>query len=161
MDTFSESQKFNQPWLIGLLILVILASAVPAYIAYEDFKNEWKLQLSLAFAIVLPLFLSVLFLFFLKLKTKIDLGGIHYGFYPFRRNLKTIPWREIKSCEVIQYSPLMDYGGWGYRFGRKGKALNVRGNKGIFIVFKNDKKLLIGTQKETEAKRIIKLYFKE
>src|SRR5690606_19532086 len=128
MITFSESHKFNQPWLVGLLIAVILVSAVPVFIASEDFKTQWELQLVLAFAIILPLFLAVFFLYFLKLNTKIDLNGIHYGFYPFRRNLKTIPWREIKSCEVIQYSPLMDYGGWGYRYGRKGKALNVRGN---------------------------------
>lgn len=161
MATFTESQKFNQPWLIGLLAIVILASLFPIFIAYEEFLNDRELQIALTLTVAFPLFLVIFFLFFLKLNTRIDSVGIHYGFYPFRKNLKTLSWHEINSCNVIQYSPLADYGGWGYRFGKKGKALNVRGNKGIFIVFKNDKKLLIGTQKEAEAKRIINLYFKE
>ena len=41
---------------------------------------------------------------------------------------------------------------------RKGKALNIKGNIGIQIIFKNGKKLLLGTQKQNEAKMVIETY---
>jgi hypothetical protein len=54
--------------------------------------------------------------------------------------------------EVITYRPIIDYGGWGVRFGRKGMAYNVSGNIGLLISRKNGKTILIGTQKPDEMK---------
>ncbi|MCQ0110186.1 hypothetical protein JGC31_01235 [Zhouia sp. CL16] len=64
-------------------------------------------------------------------------------------------------CKVIKYNPIKDYGGYGWRIGfrGKGKALNIRGNKGIQIIYKNNKKLLIGTQKPELADKTITTYF--
>ena len=98
--------------------------------------------------------------FWLKLETKIDEQGIHYGFWPFNLKPKHILWREIKSCYVRKYNPLTEYGGWGYRsgFGKKSGAMNVKGTIGIQIELSNNKKLLIGTQKEREAKSVLETY---
>lgn len=51
----------------------------------------------------------------------------------------------------------MDYGGWGLRLGffGKGRAYNISGNIGMQIVFKDGKKLLIGTQKSAEIKSFL------
>lgn len=60
------------------------------------------------------------------------------------------------------YSPIKEYGGWGYRITLKnGKAFNVTGNKGIQLVLKSGKKLLIGTQQESEASLVINRYLKK
>jgi hypothetical protein len=43
----------------------------------------------------------------------------------------------------------MDYGGWGIRYGLKGKAYSISGNRGVFFAFtegKKVRKLMIGSQ---------------
>ncbi len=158
MKTFYEEQQFNQPWLKILFFFILVVSLIPLiiFMNQEDFYTNseefWLLFLTNTLLVFLFLFLIRV----LKLKIKIDTHGIHYAFYPFRNSLKTITWREIKSCQVVSYSPIGDYGGWGYRISlKKGRALNVKGNKGIKIELLTGKKLLLGTQKPLEAKEAI------
>ena len=58
----------------------------------------------------------------------------------------------MSKCYVREYSPIAEYGGWGLRGGffGKGSALNVSGNKGLQLELKNNKKILIGTNKPKE-----------
>ena len=162
MRVFKEIQKFNQWWiqLVNLLLVGLLV-----YLCYiwfiekegaDDFgDNGLLIQLLVLGTIVLDLLL----LYLIKLKTEIDEIGIHFQFFPFQRSRKTIRWTEMSQCYTRQYKPIKEYGGWGYRtkFG-KGKAYNVKGNKGIQIVLLNDKKILIGTQKMSEAEEVISRY---
>ncbi len=164
MRVFSETQRFNQWWLrlmnIGLAILLLFL-LYTWFIAKETVNNVSPND-SIVKIIVIVSFVPIFVLFYLlKLKTSINEQGIHYQFIPFQFSKKTIPWNEMEKCYVRTYSPIKEYGGWGYRasFGRKGKALNVKGNKGIQIEFKTGKKLLIGTQKEKEATQVINRYF--
>jgi hypothetical protein len=64
-------------------------------------------------------------------------------------------WEEIKSANIRTYKPLMEYGGWGIRGFGNNRALNISGNKGLQLEFKNGKKLLIGTEKSTEMESIL------
>ena len=84
-------------------------------------------------------------------------------FFPFHFSLKTILWIDITKAYVRTYDPIGEYGGWGFKGGAfwnrgKGKCINVSGDVGIQIEFKNGKKLLIGTQKESDTKRILETY---
>ncbi|MGK0329715.1 MAG: hypothetical protein ACJAXF_003214, partial [Polaribacter sp.] len=61
------------------------------------------------------------------------------------------------------YLPISEFGGWGLRGGfffnkGKEKAVNISGNIGIQLILKSGKKLLIGTQKESEAKSVLETY---
>ena len=85
-------------------------------------------------------------IYFSRLYTHINDKGVYYMFKPFHRKMHLIPWEEISRHEVIKYRPIMDYGGWGIRYGRKGKAYNIQGNLGLYLTLKSGKTLLIGTQ---------------
>jgi hypothetical protein len=61
----------------------------------------------------------------------------------------------VKSHEVITYSPLRDYGGWGIRYGSKGKAYNVSGNRGVRLELSNGKRLLFGSQRPEELSEAV------
>ena len=63
----------------------------------------------------------------------------------------------IATYYVRQYSPLLEYGGWGMRFGifGKGNAWNISGDKGLQLVFTNQKKLLIGTNQPEKLAAIL------
>ena len=94
----------------------------------------------------------------LKLYTRIDAMGVHFRMKPFHFKEQTIPWEDIDQIHVRKYSPILEYGGWGMRYGRNGKAFNVRGNYGIQIVKKNGKKVLIGTQRPEDAARQLSVH---
>jgi len=164
MKIFTETQKFDQWWfrILMVMILVIVVGATIPIITNisedNDTANIWIFLVNIV-TIAILLFIG----FVLTLKTRIDNFGIHYGFWPFQKTLKLINWNEMEKVYVRQYSPLCEYGGWGYRikFGGDSKALNVRGDIGIQIVLKSGKKILIGTQKEQESMDIIARYLQK
>ena len=59
------------------------------------------------------------------------------------------------SVYTRTYSPMREYGGWGIRFGKSGKAYNIKGDEGLQLVFKNGKRLLIGSQKSQELAQAV------
>ncbi|MFC7356950.1 hypothetical protein ACFQO1_04580 [Jejudonia soesokkakensis] len=160
MKVFIEIQRFDQWWFRLIMGAVLLVTVIPIILSYETLaKDPTSLWLAIGTSIF-TLLLFILLSFWLKLETKIDEQGIYYGFWPFHLKLKQVPWREIEKCYVRKYNPLTEYGGWGYRtgFGKKSGAMNVKGNIGIQIELSNHKKLLLGTQKEAEAKQVLETY---
>lgn len=150
---FKEEQRFRQRWLWAI---VIFSSAIPwlgiiiQVILGQKLGNnpapDWIIILIwLVFGIGFPLlFYST------RLITEIRKDGIYLRFFPFHRKFKTYLYDEIESYDVREYRPIYEYGGWGIKYGFGGMAYNVYGNKGIQLILKNKKKLLIGTQKPEE-----------
>jgi len=164
MKVFSEEQKFDQWWFRILMIIVFIIIVVATYPVIEKISEDLRVENLLILAVNIVTIAIIIFISFVfTLKTRIDQQGIYYGFYPIKRNLKLIRWEEIDRVYVRQYNPLTEYGGWGYRvkLGSDSKALNVRGNIGIQIVLKTGKKILIGTQKEQEARNVVNRYFQK
>ncbi len=162
MRVFSEIQRFNQWWLYLIKFLLWGGLGYACYTWFMLKENVGNVTANDSIAqlvVVTTMVLVTLLLFLLKLETSIDKRGISYRFYPFQFRMKLIQWEAMTTCNIRKYKPILEYGGWGYRFGAKGKALNVKGNEGIQIVLKNDKRLLIGTQKAEEAARVIQKYF--
>lgn len=147
---FKEEQKFTQWWLWLLLIGI---GIIPLYGIYkqlilgEIFGNNPMSDLGL---ILFSLFVfGIIVLFWLMLLiTEIDRYYIKMSFFPFVK--KQIKWSEIKTANVLNYGFV---GGWGIRILTKyGTVYNIKGNIGLAIELLNGKKMVIGTQKETELK---------
>jgi hypothetical protein len=151
---FEEKQRFNQP-LVWFGLFAAFALVIYTNFLTDDIRPLKSQMFSLG------IFLLVILLFlFIKLTTRIDENGIHVQFFPIHLKIKTYTWEDIYSAEAIKYSPLGDYGGWGYRISFKGKgtAFSTRGNKGIKVVLKDGKTRMIGTQKMNEAQACINQY---
>lgn len=88
--------------------------------------------------------------------TKIFLNGISIRITPFHFKEKFFLFEDIEKIYAREYKPILDFGGWGIRYGVKGKAYNMSGNLGLQIIFKNGKHLLIGSQKPFEIETVIK-----
>lgn len=82
--------------------------------------------------------------------TRVRKEGIEVMGTPLTFLRRRIGWEEIERIYARTYSPLLEYGGWGIRFGRSGTAYNIRGHQGIQLELKNGKKLLLGTQQPQE-----------
>lgn len=91
-------------------------------------------------------------LLYVKLTTVITDQSILYGWNLPTAELNEIHVNDIRECHVIEYT----FVGWGYRLTRKyGAVYNVDGNKGLHIVRKSGRRVLIGTHHVVELKKII------
>jgi hypothetical protein len=92
----------------------------------------------------------------LKMQTEVRNDGLYVRFFPFHIHYKKFTADNISEYHPRTYRPILEYGGWGIRCGwRGGRAYNVSGNKGVQLVFKNGKRLLIGSQKPNELTQAI------
>ncbi|WP_026778144.1 hypothetical protein [Polaribacter sp. Hel_I_88] len=169
MKVFKEEQRFTQTWLIIILIISIGVPflfgvyGIMQQIIYKNPLGQKPMSDAGLIIFTISMFILTVLIFFIKLTTKIDEKGIHYQFYPFHLSVKTISWSEVSKAGVRTYLPISEFGGWGLRGGfffnkGKGKAVNISGDIGIQLILKNGKKLLIGTQKESEAKSVLETY---
>ena len=146
---YSEKQRFRQWWL-WLLVLIgpvlfawfILQQIILNSPAGNNPANDFVLLISGGiFGIGLPFFI-----YLCGLDTEIRSNGVYVRFRPFHRKSLFYSFEDIKSAESVTYSPIKDYGGWGIRYGKLGKAYNVSGNKGVHLKFRSGQNLLIGSQ---------------
>jgi len=157
---FSESQYFRQVWiwilLIGLNGLVIYGFVSQVLFGYNFGDNPMS-NLALLITAIIMLLFTLLF-WIIRLDTEIKSDGIYYRLYPFQLSYKQILWHRLKKKFVRQYSPLTEFGSWGFRIGLfgSGQAFNVSGNQGLQLVFDNDMNFLIGTQKPEEIEKVLK-----
>ena len=153
ISIYKERQKFNQFWLWLILIglgLIPIYGIYKQLILGEQFGNTPLSDLEL---IILTVFIFALIALFaiIRLDTEINENEIRVHFFPFIK--RHVNWEDVKSAEEIKYRFV---GGWGIRFSTKyGTVYNIKGNKGLAIKLKNGKKILIGTQKEEELKKIV------
>lgn len=154
---FKESQRFRQPWLFVLLIIINIITLYPVIMQVvlgNELGNNPKNNGEYILLYALTIGISAL-LFVFRLDTEIRKEGISARLFPLHRKFRRFAWADIQQTEVREYKPIREYGGWGIRFGKNGKAWNISGNKGIQLVFQNGKKLLIGTNRPEEAKKVL------
>jgi hypothetical protein len=80
-----------------------------------------------------------LFIFSIKLKITIDPKGITYQYPPFRNKPTTLPWEDIQTAELLKINPLIEFGGWGLRYGKLGAAYTTRGKHILHIKMRKGK----------------------
>ena len=159
MKVFKETQRFDQWWLRVLLIAALLVAINPLFFNFSHTISSRSEITGIITSVLIITALFATFWFLFKLETRIDDEGVSYRYMPFHRKPRLRRWDKIKSIKVRKYNPIKEFGGWGYRIGlRKKRALNVKGNMGIQIDYKNGRKLLLGTQRPKEVESILNTY---
>ncbi len=146
---FSESQRFNQPWLWVILIVIYVSPLIPnlSTILDEGFGAAFSIGI---LNHVITIGLVIILFLWMRLKTDFTAQGIHVHYLPFFK--KEFAWQDIEQVEIVHYS-FGDVLGWGIRVSsRLGTVYNVRGYEGIAVTLKNGKKYLIGTQQAETLK---------
>jgi hypothetical protein len=149
---FKERQFFRNPFIL-LLLLGIVAMSIWAVIQQiflgKPFGNNPAPD---SFVILFSMFpiIFILFFLFLRLDTQIDKEMISVNLSPFGR--RKIEWKNVEKAYIRTYKPILEYGGWGIRYGvkNKGMAFTVGGNKGLQLELNDGKKIIIGTKKVDE-----------
>lgn len=139
---FEERQRFvNRVVAFVLLGLLLLATLF----AWQDLRAH--LPPGRQLTMFLPVAL-VTILLFLELHVTVGDAGVHIRMVPFAS--RTIAPAHIARWEARTYRPIREYGGWGVRFGPRGRAYNVSGDRGVELTLDNGKRVLIGSQRSED-----------
>jgi hypothetical protein len=158
---FYENQKFRQWWLwCGFLFFFIIQiyGLIQQIIFDKPFGNNPASNTT--FVIIIIVYIGFIFFFYtINFSTKIlkDKEDIFIRYFPLQISYHKIHIKDIKKSYVRTYNPIIDYGGWGIRYGLRSSGLcyNVSGNKGLQLELKNGKLILLGSQKPDELKNIL------
>jgi len=148
---FREVQGFGL-WLK----LCLVSSAIVALVVIGfcvDFEQEENFSLSVILPIIAVFVMSIVFagLFWkIRLETEVRNDGLYVRFFPLHIRFKKFTREDVEQYCARTYRPLLEYGGWGIRFGKSGRAFNMSGKRGVQLVLKGGKRLLIGSQKPEE-----------
>lgn len=156
-NSFNETQKFRQWWLVIILLLPtgLIAYGVIQQLVFRMPFGDKPASDMLLVGILLFMILLDFLLLSVRLETRIDYAGVHYRWRPLMSKDRSIPWENIQHAEVIRYR----FVGYGWRFSfRYGRVYNVSGNEGLQLVLKNGSKLLIGTQQAEAVREILRQF---
>lgn len=161
MRVYHEVQRFKNP-----IILIVLPAVQVLFgigLVYQVFLKkpfgtnpveDWVLIMinALIFGLIV-LFLAS------KLELSMDEKGITYRFFPFHRKTFFVAWEDVLRPEVRTYSPIGEFGGWGLRGGKNNRCYTMYGTMGIDVLLKDGRRILFGTQKAMEARKMVKELF--
>jgi len=82
-----------------------------------------------------------------RLVVNLGILGVH---------LLNLDTQQISSVQVIGFSPLRDFGGYGIRVGRGMVAFYMRGNRGVLVTTRAGKKFLIGSDHPERLAAVLK-----
>jgi hypothetical protein len=139
-------------WAIALGAAIV-GFAVAAAILWAARKTtagpiRWLLFCGAAMAAV-PGLLVPLFGAMLAMTTDVGETAIHVAITPWLYD-GTVELSQIEQVQVRRYDPIGEFGGWGIRYGRGGRALNMTGDRGVQLRLRGGELLLIGSQRPEE-----------
>jgi hypothetical protein len=143
---------FREEQPLGQLRLRLLLAVPPLFFLFLIVWQVWlghpwgKRPMSNGGVIFLFVLLSLLYarLVTVKLTTEVFAGEIRVtlrGAFWRRR----IPGASIRSAKVVSYDALRDYGGYGIRSGRLGRAYIAGGTQGVLLMLSGPEQVLIGS----------------
>ena len=149
MTYFHEEQRFGR-WVWAVLAII----SVPVIVAAISVAG--RDPAGLAAILVGPIVVAVITALFAlaKLVTDVDGRGIHVSFHllwPTRH----IPLQDVQRAHATEYSPLVDYGGWGVRLSWKGWAFNTGGAEGVLVETKRGQRVMVGSRRAKELEAAI------
>jgi len=145
---YEERQKLN----LGLLWLpVLVPTVIMWYGFYQQIINRRPVGTHPAPDALLIVFFAIFGLLFpyLMLKTALILqvrpDGFYFRYYPFHLRYHKISWLEIKDVEVINFSAIRDFGGYGIKYAKGAKIYVAKGNKGLKVTLMSGRQLIFSS----------------
>ncbi len=155
---FREVQRFRQPWIwcpllasCGLVVGLFGYGMVQQLVIGKPWGDRpmSDIGLSITFVLALAFVGGLIWLFWsMQLLVEVRSEELFIHFKPLKSRI--VPYDQITHVEACRYRPIVQYGGWGLRRGRKGWAFNVSGNEGVRLDFPDGTHLLIGSRRPAE-----------
>jgi hypothetical protein len=143
--SFSEVQSFreNPIALVAILVAFAACGGVLAPLCWSGNTT------AVALIPAVTLLAAAALLGFGELRVHVRDDGLYLRLFPLTRQHR-FAWETLAHCEARTYRPILEYGGWGVRGGRGGRAYNVSGNRGVQLELRDGRRLLIGSRRANE-----------
>ena len=146
---FEEHQRFRQPALIVLVVLLACLGVGTAVLVARDEDSSalpWRaLLVGLLAGLGVPAWVLSL-----EMATTVDADGMEVRFVLGFASMR-FAVADMASVRAVTYHPMREFGGWGVRWGRGGsRAYNVSGNRGVEIIHASGRRWIIGSQRAEE-----------
>ncbi|MDD1705801.1 MAG: DUF6141 family protein [Methanoregulaceae archaeon] len=159
IPVFREIQRFRQIWiwiLIGGIAGIAWYSLFRQIIIGEPFGSNpapdaGVMVIFIIFGIIFPVWFLVM-----KLEIQVTSTILRFRMVPLHMKWREVPFGNIADVVAVIYRPIREYGGWGIRFGRKGIAYNVSGDRGVQVTLKNGKSFLLGSGRAEELAIVLR-----
>jgi hypothetical protein len=158
---FREEQRFRQPriWVLLAILPVGFTLLLIWQVVLGHPAGRHPMSNSQVIGWTVFLWLVYLRLITIKLVTivvpgKAEPGKLSVslrGLWTIRR----IPLAEVGKTEVVSYAPAADYGGYGIRLTRRGKAYIASGDRGVRFTLLKGGRVLVGSQRPEELAEAI------
>lgn len=155
---YREDQRFRGPWtwvvlgiccaLMGLVLLAILLRVLGVTGGEAEAMSPGLLFLSLAIAIVMSVMLLTVLA--TTLQTEVNSRGVFLRLKPFQRRVRQLDLTGAREVRAVPLRAMREYGGFGLRTRRDGKAYIVSGAHGVRIEFDNGFHILVSTHRPDE-----------
>jgi hypothetical protein len=148
---YHEEQHFHGA-LMGLLLVLMVFVVIVTVVAVIFSRAGDALLLAIA-PVAVVLIASLISLS--HLDVDVTDRGVSIAFrylWPTRR----ISFAEIVGLEVRRYNPILEYGGWGVRLGRKGWGYMTGGKEGVQLRLRKGLPVLIGSVRPRELEAAIR-----
>lgn len=149
------SVRFRCFLLVLLMLTVVVCVLATAIEIIHGSARLGEILVIISCGVLVPLGIAYL-IWVSRLETEVRQDSLCVRYFPFHRSFRIFKPDELSECRARNYRPLLEYGGWGIRWGPKGRAYNVSGHEGVQLVFKNGKRLLIGSAKPRELEAAIR-----
>ncbi len=148
---FEEHQGFVHSRWMKAVVALSVAGALLSLVAalFTDVAPTDRVGAAVGGVVLAAV---ALLFYFLRLTVRVD-DALRIAFRPFLK--RVIPFEEIESAEAVTYRPLREYGGWGIRCGKKGRAYTVSGKEGVQLTLNGGKGLLLGSRRSEELARAL------
>lgn len=156
---FEEEQHFRQIWawliLLGVSFMLTYGMIQQLYLGIDFGSSSMSDTTFVIVWLIFALGFPIAF-YTARLTTRVYSDRLAIQLFPLHFNEQSFPLDQVEEVQATTYRPILDYGGWGIRYGRKGKAYNVYGKKGVKLHFQSGRPLLIGSQKPNELAQVLK-----
>jgi hypothetical protein len=151
-DPVSYQESTGWPGWASLLAIASLAAAELGVWLDGSLTRTTAVVITAVFA----LGVAAGWLLFGRLRVQVTRSDLLVGFGFVRLIQKRIPYSDIAALETVSYRPLLEFGGWGIRYGRGGKrAWTMRGNRAVRLQLRDGVQLYVGSETpERLAERI-------
>src|SRR5579872_2204889 len=151
---FHEEQKFRQPRLRFLTAIPPVAMTL-LIIWQVVLGHPWgKQPMSNASLIGWTIFLWIIYirLMTIKLVTEVFPGEVRVAMRGLWRSAR-ISLSSVKSVKAVTFDPVADWGGYGIRQTKRGRAYIAGGNQGVELEMADGTVVLIGSHRASDLAR--------
>ncbi|NIM06477.1 MAG: hypothetical protein GTO55_08700 [Armatimonadetes bacterium] len=161
-----EEVQYSRQWWLWVVIIGsgLLPAGIVAWMIIQQLifarpigENPMSDQALMTMGALVFAFDAALIALFLaaNLRTEVRIDGLYIRYFPFHLSFRKVPLENAAKVEALTYNPIQEYGGWGIRFRRKGRAYNPTGNRGVRLEYMDGRHILLGSQRPDELKEAI------